>query len=152
MRIRLMYVLRTQVENWLHKYQMKFASIEAQGRIDTSHGLGEENLGWYGCIVHFLRVQGYIPECTGTDKPMLNFTHSVRTHCLSMIRNEKQWHISQSQRRINFCGYFPLFMSVSTFLARAPNSPKRISQRLGNRRFPERWGRIWGWIPELFDS
>ena len=56
----------------------------------ASHGLGEENLGWYGCIVHFLRVQGYIPECTGTDKPMLNFTHSVRTHCLSMIRNEKQ--------------------------------------------------------------
>ena len=55
-----------------------------------SHGLGEENLGWYGCIVHFLRVQGYIPECTGTDKPMLNFSRSVRTHCLSMIRNEKQ--------------------------------------------------------------
>ena len=48
-----------------------------------SHGLGGENLGWYGCIVHFVRVQRNILVGTATDKLILILARCVLACCLS---------------------------------------------------------------------
>ena len=48
-----------------------------------SHGLGGEDLGWYGRIVHFLRVRQNILVGTATGKLILILARCVLARCLS---------------------------------------------------------------------
>ena len=48
-----------------------------------SRGLGEENLGWYGCVVHFVRARCNILVGTATDKLILILARGVLARCLS---------------------------------------------------------------------
>ena len=63
-----------------------------------SHRFGQENLGWYGCIVHFLRVQHNILVGTATDKLILILARCVLARCLSTTPNNVN---QQNQQQTN---------------------------------------------------
>ena len=64
----------------------------------ASHGLGGENLGWYGLVVHFLRVQHNILVGTATDKLILILARCVLARCLSTTPNNVN---QQNQQQTN---------------------------------------------------
>ena len=63
-----------------------------------SHGLGGEDLGWYGRIVHFLRVRQNILVGTATGKLILILARCVLARCLSTTPNNVN---QQNQQQTN---------------------------------------------------